>query len=86
MTINASTRKFVCQRANYLCEYCHSSEEASTTRFTLDHRQPRSLEGSDDVDNLVLALVLIQKQAVLCLCLTLEGSCGLSIFFGLRTV
>ncbi|WP_058998542.1 HNH endonuclease [Leptolyngbya sp. NIES-2104] len=55
MTINASTRRIVRQRANHLCEYCHSSEEASTTRFTLDHRQPKSLEGSDDVDNLVLA-------------------------------
>lgn len=55
MTINASTRKSVRQRANYLCEYCHSSEEASTTRFTLDHRQPKSLAGSDDIDNLVLA-------------------------------
>lgn len=55
MTISASTRKLVRERANYLCEYCHSSEEASTTRFTLDHHQPKSLEGSDNLDNLVLA-------------------------------
>ncbi len=38
MTINAVTRQLVRQRANYLCEYCHSSEEDSTTRFTIDHR------------------------------------------------
>jgi HNH endonuclease len=55
MTINATTRQLVRQRANFLCEYCHSSEEGSTTRFTIDHRQPRSLAGSDDLNNLVLA-------------------------------
>lgn len=43
------------QRADYLCEYCHSSEEGSTTRFTIDHAQPRSLAGSDDLNNLILA-------------------------------
>jgi len=55
MTINSAIRKFLRQRANYLCEYCHSSEEGSTTRFTIDHSQPRSLAGSDDVENLILA-------------------------------
>jgi hypothetical protein len=55
MTINASTRKLVRQRANFLCEYCHSSEEGSTTRFTIDHGQPRSRSGSDDLSNLILA-------------------------------
>jgi HNH endonuclease len=55
MSISAATRRLVRQRANALCEYCHSSEEASTTRFTIDHRQPRSRQGSDDLENLVLA-------------------------------
>jgi len=55
MRINSLTRQLVRQRANYLCEYCHSSEEGSTTRFTIDHGQPRSLAGSDDLDNLILA-------------------------------
>jgi hypothetical protein len=55
MKISTVTRQLVRQRANYLCEYCHSSEEGSTTRFTLDHGQPRSLEGSDDIQNLILA-------------------------------
>jgi HNH endonuclease len=55
MTINSSIRQFVRQRAKFLCEYCHSSEEGSTTRFTIDHGQPKSLQGSDDIDNLILA-------------------------------
>jgi hypothetical protein len=55
MTISPPIRKLVRQRADYLCEYCHSSEEGSTTRFTIDHRQPRSLGGLDDIDNLILA-------------------------------
>jgi HNH endonuclease len=43
------------KRANYLCEYCHSPEKISTARFTIDHIQPRSLSGSDDLHNLALA-------------------------------
>ncbi|MFW5778965.1 MAG: HNH endonuclease [Coleofasciculus sp.] len=37
MTITEATRQYVRQRANYLCEYCHSPEEISTSRFTIDH-------------------------------------------------
>ncbi|NES25820.1 MAG: HNH endonuclease [Symploca sp. SIO3E6] len=55
MTITEVTRKYVRQRANYLCEYCHSPEEISTSRFTIDHIKPRSLGGTDDVINLALA-------------------------------
>lgn len=55
MTINDITRQLVRQRAKYLCEYCHSSEKASATRFTLDHIIPQSLGGSDESDNLALA-------------------------------
>ncbi|HEY9824948.1 MAG TPA: HNH endonuclease signature motif containing protein [Stenomitos sp.] len=43
------------QRANFLCEYCHSSEEASASLFTFDHLVPQSLGGSDSEDNLALA-------------------------------
>lgn len=38
-----------------LCEYCHSPERISSVRFTIDHVQPQSLNGSDDFDNLALA-------------------------------
>ena len=55
MTIDEATREFVRKRANYLCEYCHSPERICTTRFTVDHLIPKSLAGSDDVDNLALA-------------------------------
>jgi HNH endonuclease len=55
MTVSARTRRLVRQRANYLCEYCHSSEEASTALFTLDHLIPQSFDGSDGPDNLALA-------------------------------
>jgi len=37
MTISIASRKRVRERANFLCEYCHSSEEASASLFTLDH-------------------------------------------------
>jgi hypothetical protein len=42
-------------RAQYLCEYCHSSERLSASRFTVDHITPRSLGGSDELNNLALA-------------------------------
>jgi hypothetical protein len=55
MSISAASRLRIRQRANFLCEYCHSSEEASTSLFTLDHLIPQSLGGDDSEDNLALA-------------------------------
>jgi hypothetical protein len=55
MTINVIAKQRVRQRANGLCEYCHSPEKISTSRFTIDHIYPRSLGGSDDLENLALA-------------------------------
>jgi hypothetical protein len=55
MTISASIRRQVRQRAKALCEYCHSPEDASAALFAIDHILPRSLGGSDDVENLALA-------------------------------
>lgn len=55
MTVNDETRKLVRERAKYLCEYCHSSEEASAAQFAIDHIIPQSLDGSDDPKNLALA-------------------------------
>lgn len=43
------------ERAQYLCEYCHSPERLSPSHFTIDHIIPRSLGGSDDGANLALA-------------------------------
>jgi 5-methylcytosine-specific restriction endonuclease McrA len=55
MPISEEAKRFVRQRANYLCEYCHSSERLSPSRFTMEHITPQSLGGSDDTDNLALA-------------------------------
>jgi HNH endonuclease len=53
--VSNEIRRFVRQRAQSLCEYCHSPEYLSPDRFTLDHLLPQSLGGSDDQDNLALA-------------------------------
>jgi HNH endonuclease len=55
MSISSTIRLRIRHRANFLCEYCHSSEEASTSLFTLDHLIPQSLGGDDSEDNLALA-------------------------------
>jgi 5-methylcytosine-specific restriction endonuclease McrA len=55
MPINEATRQTVRERANYLCEYCHSPERLSANRFSIDHLTPKSLSGSDDLNNLALA-------------------------------
>ena len=55
MAIPTAVKLQIRQRANFLCEYCHSSEEISPSRFEIDHIQPRSIGGSDDLDNLALA-------------------------------
>lgn len=55
MALSLGIKQQVRQRANRLCEYCHSPEKISTARFTIDHIHPRSLGGSDNLDNLALA-------------------------------
>jgi 5-methylcytosine-specific restriction endonuclease McrA len=55
MTIPASVRQSVRERANSLCEYCHSPERICSTRFTIDHLIPQSLGGDDTISNLALA-------------------------------
>jgi hypothetical protein len=55
MSVNRATRNLVRTRASFLCEYCHSAEESSSTLFTIDHIVPRSIGGSDELENLALA-------------------------------
>ena len=43
------------QRAGYLCEYCHASEQWQYVQFTVDHVVPLSLGGADNLENLALA-------------------------------
>jgi 5-methylcytosine-specific restriction endonuclease McrA len=55
MAIREETRQIVRERANYQCEYSHSPERLSANRFTVDHIIPKSLGGTDDINNLALA-------------------------------
>ena len=55
MPVSEAVKQSVRERAKYLCEYCHSLELLSANRFTIDHLVPRSLGGSDDINNLALA-------------------------------
>jgi len=55
MMIDDATKEIVRRRANYLCEYYHSPERISTTRFTVDYLIPKSIGGSDELNNLALA-------------------------------
>lgn len=48
-------RELVRKRADYLCEYCHTSERWQYVRFTLDHVIPLAEGGSDGFENLALA-------------------------------
>ncbi|WP_292709618.1 MULTISPECIES: HNH endonuclease [unclassified Nostoc] len=53
--ISESIQKQVRQRAKYLCEYCHASEQWQYVQFTVDHIMPLSLGGTDNLENLALA-------------------------------
>jgi HNH endonuclease len=55
MSISDESKQLIRERGKYLGEYCHSSELLSANRFTIEHLVPRSLGGSDDIDNLALA-------------------------------
>ncbi len=55
MPISDEIRQIIRERAKYICEYCHSSERLSANRFTIDHVIPKSLGGSDEINNLALA-------------------------------
>jgi len=48
-------RSQICQRARYLCEYCHASEQWQYVRFTVDHVIPLARGGTDTSDNLAWA-------------------------------
>ena len=55
MTVSAATGRFVRERAQRRCEYCHTDGRWQCVRFTTDHVRPLSAGGSDDADNLALA-------------------------------
>jgi HNH endonuclease len=55
MSIRKALFKTLRQRAKYRCEYCHYPEILSSAPLSVDHLQPQSLGGTDDIDNLALA-------------------------------
>lgn len=55
MSIPKSLYEIVRQRAQFQCEYCHYPELLSSAPLSIDHIQPQSLSGSDELDNLALA-------------------------------
>lgn len=55
MSIPKSLDEVVRQRAQFQGEYCHYSELLSSAPLSIDHIQPQSLDGTDDLENLALA-------------------------------
>jgi 5-methylcytosine-specific restriction endonuclease McrA len=55
MLISKEVKQLIRERAQFVCEYCHSLERLSANRFTVDHVIPKSLGGTDEIDNLALA-------------------------------
>lgn len=55
MPIPKSLFQSLRQRAGSRCEYCHYPEILSSSPLSVDHLQPQSLGGGDDLDNLALA-------------------------------
>lgn len=53
--LSAAIREQVRQRANCLCEYCHTNERWQYVRFTVDHLIPVDEAGEDALENLALA-------------------------------
>jgi HNH endonuclease len=52
MAIPALVRQRVINNAQYRCEYCKTSSKLTGMPLTMEHIQPQSLGGSDDLSNL----------------------------------
>jgi HNH endonuclease len=57
MTISKEVREQVQQRANYACEFCGVRETDVGGTLTVDHYQPQSRGGGDNLENLIYACV-----------------------------
>lgn len=57
MTVPASIRRLVTQRAYQRCEYCKLAQAGQEARFHIDHIVPESSGGTTALDNLALACV-----------------------------
>ncbi|MBE9031746.1 HNH endonuclease [filamentous cyanobacterium LEGE 11480] len=57
MSISSDLREQVRQRAQCACEFCGTTEINIGNQLTIDHFQPQSKGGSDDLDNLIYACI-----------------------------
>lgn len=57
MTLSASLRAQVRNRAKGACEFCGVSEISAGGQLTIDHFQPQSKDGQDSLDNLIYCCV-----------------------------
>jgi HNH endonuclease len=57
MSLSLEIREQVRQRARRACEFCSVSEVDVGGLLTIDHFQPQSKGGSDDLDNLIYCCV-----------------------------
>jgi hypothetical protein len=57
MSVSSEIREQVRQRARRACEFCGVSEVDVGGLLTIDHFQPQSKDGSDDLDNLIYCCV-----------------------------
>lgn len=53
--LNKTIKNAVFERANLLCEYCRSPMDFAHQSFEIDHIQPISKNGTDDMENLACA-------------------------------
>ncbi|WP_225894474.1 HNH endonuclease [Atlanticothrix silvestris] len=60
--ISEPTQNQVRQRAKFLCEYCHASEQWQYVSFTVDHIIPLAKGGANSIDNLALACFHCNRQ------------------------
>lgn len=56
--ISQEIQKFVRERVNFLCEYCHTDERWQLVRFTIGHIVPIAKGGSRDPSNLALPVFI----------------------------
>lgn len=57
MTITVDIREKVRQRANFACEFCGVTEIDTGGQLTIDHFQPSTKQGSDNLKNLVYCCI-----------------------------
>ena len=55
LKLSEDIRGIVRERANFLCEYCHTDERWQMVQFTIDHVIPQSQGGTGELENLCLA-------------------------------